>query len=117
MATNKERLQVRLAPALMEEVRQLQASLSMTDSAVGAMLIAIGMKQCRELGLIDPEAKGAAGSSSTTLAPRRKERAKQPEVSKEEAPLGFRPKGEYEKEQPDGALVAWVPSRGYMAGL
>jgi hypothetical protein len=116
MATNKERLQVRLAPSLMEEVRQLQAALSMTDSAVGSMLIAIGMKQCKELGLIE---RGATSAAPTAIVARpRKERKQQPDMPKEDASFGFRPKGEHEEHDGhEGSVVRWVSPAGSMTGL
>jgi hypothetical protein len=118
MATRLKRLQVRLNDDLLAQVRQLQERLSLTDSAVGSLLIAAGMRQFEQLGLVTP-LDISVPSVGPVVADVQKERMKKSDAPKDDAPLGFRkPRAECEgfDEHEECAIAQWVPG-SYMRGL
>ncbi len=119
MATSLKRLQVRVNDDLLAQVRQLQQRLSLTDSAVGSLLIATGMRQFEQLGLVKPV--DASASPVEPVVPDVKlARVKSKDAPKDDAPLGFRTKQEHEDEHEDEQLpivVRRAEWTGYMSGL
>ncbi len=115
MATGLKRLQVRLNDDLLAQVRQLQHRLSLTDSAVGSLLIAAGLTQFEQLGLVAP-----FESSATPVEPvaaRVKPKQSKVPLKDEPAPLGFRTKGEYDEHEHEQLPVRVDNWTGYMSGL
>jgi hypothetical protein len=122
MTTNLRRLQVRLNDDLLAQVRQLQHRLSLTDSAVGSLLIAAGLKQFEQLGLVAPF-EPSATPVEPVVAKVKPKQSKQSQVpmKDEPAPLGFRTKGEYEEHEHEHEQLPVVVRRdgwtGYISGL
>jgi hypothetical protein len=119
MATNLRRLQVRLNDDLLAQVRQLQHRLSLTDSAVGSLLIAAGLKQFEQLGLVAPFEASATPVEPVAGKVKPKPKQSQVPMKDEPAPLGFRTKGEYEEHEHEQLPVVvrrdeWT---GYMSAL
>jgi hypothetical protein len=103
---------------LLAQVRQLQHRLSLTDSAVGSLLIAAGLTQFEQLGLVAP-----FEASTTPVEPvaarvrvKPKQQSKVP-LKDEPAPLGFRTKGEYDEYEHEQLPVRVDGWTGYMSGL
>jgi hypothetical protein len=111
MATRKRKVQVIVSEAAYQEMQQLQRRLDTSMSAAAGMVIATGLAQLEQTGVVQRV------DLSNPLAPGPKRKAtNKTEPPKDDGGMGFRPKGEQE-EGFDGALVPWVPNRGYMAGL
>jgi hypothetical protein len=113
MAARKKRIQVVVSEEVYEEIQALVRRLDSNISAAAGLLITTGLAQFDNMGLVR-----RVGDSSPAAAagPKRRE-TKKADAPRDDAGMGFRPKGEYEEEQADGVMVPWVPSRGYMAGL
>jgi hypothetical protein len=117
MATTMKRLQVRLNDDLLAQVRQLQHRLSLTDSAVGSLLIAAGMRQFEQLGLVPPLDASAMPMPVEPVAAKAKPKQSKVPMKDEAAPLGFRTKGEYDEHEHEQLPVRVDSWTGYMSGL